>query len=483
MEHYGIWSLIPPVAAILLAIKTKQVYLSLIVGIWGGWVVISGGNVFTGTMNTIQGLVDVFKDDGNTRTILFSGLIGALLLFIQKSGGVNGFIAWLEKRINNYGEDGGKIRVQLMAWVTSVAIFVESNISVLTVGALYRPVFDKLKISREKLAYITDSGSSPSCIIIPFNAWGAFIMGLLMEQGFDRPFSTLVQSIPYNIYPLLALIIVPLIIIFKKDVGPMKRAEERTRNGEVLWPDAKPMISDEVTDTAVKEGVTPRAINMLLPIVTMVVAMPMVLYWTGFQAVETNASFVEIIGAGSGSTAVLTAVVVAILISMFIYKIQGIFGIREMADLTIKGVSEMIPLAVLMLLAFAISGVCKELNAGNFIAEVTSAWLSPGLLPFMLFLISGFIAFSTGTSWGTFGIMIAISIPMVNQIGGDPIMVIAAILGGGVFGDHCSPISDTTIISSMAAATDHIDHVKTQMPYALTIGAITALFYLVMGLT
>ena len=489
MHEYGFWSLLPPLVAIVLAIRTKQVFISLLFGIWMAWMIVNGGNPITGTMATIEALVDVFKDSGNTRTIMFSALVGALIIFIQKSGGVKGFILYLTEKMNQMEKRDNRILVQIFAWITGMLIFVESNISVLTVGTLYRPAFDDMKISREKLAYIADSSSAPSCIIIPFNAWGAFIMGLLLAQGFDNPFNIMMRSIPYNFYPFLAIIIVMLVIVLKRDIGPMKKAEKRVKEtGKLLEDDAQPMVSDALTAVDVKEGVIPRARNMIIPIITMVLMMPVMLIFTGWSSALENrpdASTLDqmlfAIGQGSGSTSVLTSVIVAIIVSMILYKTQKIFGIREMADLTMKGISEMMPLALLMLFAFAISAACKELHTGQYVAEITKSWLSPSMVPFVVFLVTGFIAFSTGTSWGTFGIMIAIAIPMAKTLGANEIMTVAAVLGGGVFGDHCSPISDTTIISSMAAATDHIDHVRTQLPYALIGGCVAALMYLILG--
>jgi Na+/H+ antiporter NhaC len=347
-----------------------------------------------------------------------------------------------------------------------------------------------MKISREKLAYISDSSSAPICILIPFNAWGAFIMGLLLVQGFEHPFATMIQSIAYNFYPILAIVLVFIIIITKKDYGPMRKAELRTINeGKLHWDNATPMISDELTSIEVKAGVTPKAINMVVPIATMVAMMPVMLVYTGWSSAMENAPdaslgqhILDAIGQGSGSTSVLVSVITAILVSIFFYRLQDIFKINEMVDLTMKGISGLMPLALLMLLAFAISAVCKELQTGIYVAEITKSWLSPGLVPFLVFLVSCFIAFSTGSSWGTFGIMIAIAIPMARVMDANEILTLAAVLGGGVFGDHCSPISDTTIIASMASATDHIDHVRTQAPYALFIGSITAIIYLIMGL-
>jgi len=492
MTEYGFLSLLPPVLAIILAIRTKQVFVSLLFGIWLGWVIINDFNLLTGSFDTIQALVDVFKDDGNTRTIMFSALVGALIIFIQRSGGVEGFIIKISKILEKQEQKkagNNRVIVQFLAWLTGVLIFVESNISVLTVGALYRPIFDKLKIPREKLAYIADSSSSPSSILIPFNAWGAFIMGLLLAQGFENPFATLLNAVLYNFYPILALGMVLVIIFTKKDFGPMAAAERRAKEeGKLLADDAQPMVSDELTEVTTKNGITPKAYNMVIPIAIMVLMMPIMLGYTGWEAAlenRPNASFFDkfffAVGQGSGSTSVLTSLIISLLYAMISYKIQGIMDLKEMIDLTLKGIAGMMPLALLMLFAFAIGAVCKELETGIYVAEVAKGWLSPSLVPFIVFIVSCFIAFSTGTSWGTFAIMIAIAVPMSQTMGANVHLAIAAALGGGVFGDHCSPISDTTILSSMASASDHIDHVKTQFPYALVCGGITAFLYLIIG--
>lgn len=486
-------SLLPPIIAILLAIRTKQVFISLLFGIWLGWIILHGGNLLTGSFATVQALVDVFQDEGNTRTILFCALVGALIVFIQKSGGVEGFIQvvnrWLEKRTAEK-KGNSRVTVQLLAWLTGILIFVESSISVLTVGALYRPIFDKMKIPREKLAYIADSSSAPACILMPFNAWGAFIMGLLLTQGFDNPFSMLFQSIAYNFYPILALLFALFIILTQKDFGAMQKAETRAETeGKLLADDAVPMMSSDITLLQTKTGVTPKAFNMIVPILVMVLMMPLMLIYTGWETAIgelPNAATAQIallaIGKGSGSTAVLMAVISSILISMLLYKIQGIFGIREMVDLSLEGITALLPLALLMILAFAIGAVCKELHTGLYIATLAKTWLSPAFVPAIVFVVSCVIAFSTGTSWGTFAIMISIAMPMAQTMEVNLHLALAAALGGGIFGDHCSPISDTTILSSMASASDHIDHVKTQMPYALIVGGVSLVLYLILGL-
>lgn len=487
--EYGFLSVLPPIVAIILALRTKQVYIALLFGIWFSWLIIKGWNPLDGTLAFIEGMVDVFQSKGNTRTIMFSALVGALLIFIQYSRGVEGFINLLNKRLVKLEQKKSgyaRMMVQILATLTGVLLFVETSISSLTVGTLYRPVFDKLKIPREKLAYIADSSSAPSSILIPFNAWGAFIMGLLLTQEIDKPFSVMMASIKYNFYPLLTIGLVFFIILSKKDFGLMKKAEQRTAaTGLLMNEKAKPMVSDEVTSYPPKEGIPARAYNMIVPLLVMVCMMPINLIYTGWNNVKESTSFLnhvsQSIGEGSGSSSVLYAVITAILVAIVMYFIQGILKPKEAVNLTLKGISELMPLALLMLLAFAIGDACKALDTGNYVANATESWLTPELLPAVVFIVSSFIAFSTGTSWGTFAIMLAISIPMANIHQADLTIVVAATLGGGIFGDHCSPISDTSIISSMASASDHIDHVKTQLPYALFGGVLSVLLYLFIG--
>jgi len=489
MEDIGLLSVLPPLVAIVLALLTRQVYISLVVGIWLGWLIMSDWNILGGSIATLEGFVDVFRDQGNTRTIMFSALVGALLIFIQYSGGVQGFILRIDRllqRLEKKGTGRSRVVVELLALATGVLLFIETSISSLTVGTLYRPVFDRLKIPREKLAYIADTSSAPSSILIPFNAWGAFIMGLLLTQGIESPLSTMLSAMVYNFYPMLALGMLFLVIVSRKDFGPMARAEKRTRDtGKLLNEGSRPMVSDEITSCEMKEGVKPRALNMIIPLLTMILMMIVSLAYTGWEKVEESSSFMnhltQAMGRGSGSSAVLYAVTSSILVSMVLYRAQGIMKIRKMIELILKGISELMPLALLMMLAFAISHVCNTLGTGIYVAGITEGWLSPQLLPAVVFVLSSFIAFSTGTSWGTFAIMISIALPMARIHDANIFLVIAATMGGGVFGDHCSPISDTSIISSMASASDHIDHVRTQLPYALFTGLLTTLIYLILG--
>jgi len=461
-------SVLPPLVAIVTAIITKQVYLSLFAGIWLGWSILDGGNLMAGLRDAIQACIDTFKDEGNTRVIAFSALVGALLAFTQRSGGVAGFIDWVTRK--GYVET--RRGAQLLAAFLGLGIFVESTITCLVSGAIARPLFDRFKISREKLAYICDATSAPVCILFPMNGWGAFILSILVAQKVDRPLSAFLSAVPLNFYALLAVLYVFYIAVSGRDWGPMARAERRAKEtGKVLRDGAEPLVSNEVLSLAPKEGLEPKARNMLVPMLTMLAMMPVGLWITG------NGNLMN----GSGSTSVLWAVMLACVVAGVMYMKQGFFSLNELMDLFFKGIGGLMPLALLMMFAFAIGDTCGELETGVYVAGLAEGLLSPSWVPVILFCLSGFIAFSTGTSWGTFAIMLPIAIPMVEILGTHLGLSIAAVLAGGVFGDHCSPISDTTIISSMASGSDHIDHVNTQLPYALLIAGLSSILFLAAG--
>ena len=467
MNEYGILSILPPVLAIFLAIRTKQVVFSLLVGIFFGWLIISEWNILDGFIATLQAIVDVFKGEGNTRTVIFTLLIGALIHLIRHAGGVDGFIYNIQKRLQATNHPGRTI--QVAAGLTGFLLFIESNISILTVGTAFRPLFDRFGIAKEKLAYLADSSSAPSCILFPLNAWGAYIMGLLLAYDHLDPFKALVFSIPFNFYPILTLVLVFYLAWTGKSYGPMKSFESSTNQ------------TSQHVESGPKEG---KARNMIIPLMVMVISMPVLLIYSGWEAGVDTSFFDQIwksIGNGSGSFAVMTAVIIALLFSAVYYGYQKLINLTSFFEVSVEGMKDMLVMALLMVLAFAIGDMCKALGTGIYVADVTSAWLSPAVAPVILFLTSCFVAFSTGTSWGTFAIMISIGVPLAQSVGLNPYLAIGAVLGGGVFGDHCSPISDTTLISSMATQSDHIDHVRTQLPYALFTGGIATVLYLVIG--
>ncbi len=465
--HYGWLSILPPLVAILLAIRSKQVFLSLFTGVFLGYTILAGGNPLTGVADALEACVQVFSDAGNTKVILFSCMVGALITFTQYSGGMEGFVRWVTRR----GWVTTRRQAGLLAFFTGMVVFVESSICVLVAGSVSRPLFDKLKVSREKLAYICDSTSAPKCILIPLNAWGAFIIGLLQEQHVGNPVQAFVASMPFNFYAIIAIALVLWTILSQKDLGPMAAAEKRVREGKIAADGAEPLVSQEVLAVQPKPGIPLRAVNMVLPIGVMVIMMPVGLLITG------HGNLMQ----GSGSTSVFWAVLMGLAVAAIAYRLQGLVTVREIMDQFMKGVGGLVSLAALMMLAFAIGATCRALGTGPYVAGLADAFITPKLVPALLFLISCGIAFATGTSWGTFAIMIPIAMPMVEPLGLHMGLTLAAVLGGGVFGDHCSPISDTTIISSMASACDHIDHVATQLPYALTAASVSLLCYAVLG--
>ena len=468
MTDYGFWSLIPPLLAIGLAIRTKQVVFSLTLGIFVGYLIIQGGNVFDGFLSTITAFVDVFQSKGNTRTIILTLIIGAMIQLIKYSGGINGFINWVQKRLS--GQKNFKGKIQATSALTGFLIFVESNISILTVGTIFRPLFDKHKIPREKLAYLADSSSAPSCVLFPLNAWGAYVMGLLLAFPTLDPFTTLIYSIPFNFYAILTLIFVFWLAFSGKEYGEMKKITEQKQS----LPEETPS-QDERTSSPM---------NMVVPIVAMVITMPFFLIYGGWDASITGGFTDKVwnsISNGSGSEAVLNACFTGFLIAAIMYFAQKMLTIKSFIDQSFKGMNDMVVMAVLMVLAFAIGNLCNELGTGIYVSRVTSSWLIPEVAPALIFIISSFIAFATGTSWGTFAIMISIGVPLSFAVDANIYLVIAAVLGGGVFGDHCSPISDTTLIASVASGCDHIDHVRTQLPYALFTGGLSILLYLIAG--
>jgi tetracycline resistance efflux pump len=466
--NYGWLSLLPPLIAIILAIKTREVIFSLLFGIYVGWLIIEEGNLLLGASSTIDILLKVVGEKGNVEVIAFSFLIGSLITVIQRSGGMEGFVRLVQVK----GVIKGRRSAGIFSFLIGIFVFIESNINALVIGTVSRPIFDRLKIPREKLAYICDATAAPVCILIPLNAWGAYIIAILYSQEVNDPFFHLLRSIPLNFYPIFALLILLSVILTGKDVGQMAEAEQRARTtGKLLRDGASPLISSEITALSPKEGVKPRALNMIVPVGVMVGMMPLSLYITGRGDIMK----------GSGSLSVLWSVAAALLVASLLYLTEGIFNLKELSSLILKGMGGMISLVAILVLAFGIGETCRSLGTGLFTASLVSKWLSGAFVPSLLFLTSCFISFSTGTSWGTFAILIPIGVPLVYAMGLDLPLALAAILGGGVFGDHASPISDTTLVSSMASACDHIDHVKTQLPYAFIAASAAFILYLILG--
>jgi Na+/H+ antiporter NhaC len=464
------YSILPPVLAIVLAIWTRQVLLSLFAGVWIGYTLLNGYNPLAGVAEGLEGMVNVFGDAGDARVLLFTLIIGSLIATIEHSGGVSGFVHFLESR--RWVHNGR--RAQILAWVIGLVVFIESNITLLVAGTVSRPLFDRYKVSREKLAYLIDSTSAPVCIMIPLNAWGAVVISLVAASGLENPLQIFIASIPYYLYPIAAILLSGLVVWGNINIGPMKKAETRTKQGLLLWPGAIPVV-----DVAAEQGQAgasseeiPSAAFMIVPILSMILMMPVALFITG------DGSLIE----GSGSVSILWSVTFAVAVAWIMILASRRSTITELTRIFMQGAGSLLPISAILLLALALGDVAGLLGTGDYVANLAGANIPVVFLAPLIFLTSSFIAFSIGSSWGTFAIMIPIAVPIAMNLGLPVPLFLGAAISGAVFGDHASPISDTTVVASMASATDHIDHVRTQLPYALLAAGISTIGFFALSL-
>ncbi len=454
-------TLVPALVAIIVVLWRKEVILALLLSLCSAELLIflqagqhaGAGLLLDGGIQTLERIVAVTQDGDNARILMFSLLVGGLLAYMRDSGGVSATVKLLvEKGIAKTPRQAG-----LLTFFISSVTFIESNLSSLTAGISSRGLFDKFKMSRARLAYIIDSTSAPICIIILLNGWGAYILGLLSTYSLgDNAVSVLIGSIPLNFYALFTLSAVLYTIITGKVYGPMRKAEQQ--------------LHTLAAHTEIDVSPT-RASYMLVPLFTLVASM------LGFMLMTGNGRLV----AGSGSQSVLYATTLACLVAYCMMLFSKRFKHQQLVDIGFKGMGELLPLVTIVLLSLALGSSLKMLGTGSFIASIVNDSLPLMLIPALLFLAGGLISFTTGTSWGTFAILIPIGMPMVELLGLPPSLVLAAILSGGVFGDHCSPISDSTAVSSVASGCDLLEHVKTQLPYALFCGALALLAFLAAG--
>jgi Na+/H+ antiporter NhaC len=464
-----VWtSVIPPLLAISLAIATRQVILSLSIGLWMGAWLLGSGNPLAAIPQAIDAVINVFTDPGDTRVLVFTLVIGGLIATIEKLGGVRGFIHLLQEKKWVTGPG----RAQWLAFGTGVVVFIESNITLLIAGAISRPLFDRYRVSREKLAYIIDATSAPICVLIPLNAWGAVIVSLLASSGIENPIDVFIGAILLNFYAIFAVLVCALVIWSDFDIGPMRAAQKRTMEGKFLWPNATPMVDPSLIEAGQSRQPQDSAKLMLLPVLALVLSMPLGLYVTG----EGDLT------AGSGSTSVLWAVLIALGVAWAIVLGSRRATLETLMQLFLKGAGGLLPVAMILLFSLALGDVANALGTGVFVAQLAQETIPSALLLPLLFLLSAFIAFSIGSSWGTFAIMIPLAMQIVAALDMNASVFLAAVLSGAVFGDHASPISDTTVVASMAAATDHIDHVRTQLPYALISAGLATVAFFVSGL-
>lgn len=448
-------SVLPPLVAIAVVLWRREVILALFLAVFTAEF-LQQSSLLSGIplagLFTLERIIAVFEDKDNARILVFSLMIGALLAYIRQSGGV---MAAVSSIINRGIARNGRHAALLTTGVGAV-VFVESNLSVLTAGIVSRGIFDRFGLSRAKLAYIIDSTSAPICILILLNAWGAYILVLLNSYELEATAAQVLWgTVPLNFYALVTLIIVVFTAWTGKYFGPLGRSEVKAQ------ADSSEDLQIDATHPA----------YMLIPLFVMVAGMVGFMLWTG-AGVMAN---------GSGSRSVLYAVSLACLVAYLMMLKSGRFTHIKLVKIGFEGMSELLPLVTIVLFSLALGASLKDLGTGTFIAGLVGEYLPLYLIVPMLFLAGALISFSTGTSWGTFAIMIPIGVPLIQAFGLPPSLVLAAILGGGIFGDHCSPISDTTVISSIASGCDLLEHVKTQLPYALVAGVITLLMYTVAG--
>ncbi|MDE0731582.1 MAG: transporter [Gammaproteobacteria bacterium] len=461
-DYLGPLSLIPASVAIILAFATRNTVFSLAVACLAG-VLVAG----EGLLGFPALLVGALGNEGFSWILLLEFFIGMLIAFFQRTGAILNFSLFIEQR------EMTRKKVQLIAWLMGMFVYFSDYFSPLFVGSTMRALSDRFKISREKLAYICDSTSAPVSILVPITGWAVLVAGLIIGMGpIDTPaeaMSVFIISIPFNIYPILAVIMVGLIASnILKDFGPMKVAEDRAMNeGKLVRDGAQPLMGDELTSIEPFPGIKTSLIwNFVFPVLLVIV------FAIGSVIITASAKPME-------------AFLFAAVMAGVVMRIQGV-PLHEITNTAMAGIKGIMPAVVILAFAYALNDLSAALNTAEYIISATESWLTPRVLPMLAFLITGFIAFSTGTSWGTYAIMIPISVPLAFNFSGDELSTvvyatIAAVAGGGVFGDHCSPLSDTSILASTGAASDHIDHVKTQLPYAAILGGISIMLYLLIG--
>jgi Na+/H+ antiporter NhaC len=448
----GWLSIMPPLVAIIYAIWRREVTIALLLAIFTASLIIVGGNPVFAFTDTVERIVGVFGSAYNTRILLFSLLIGGLIQLIKISGGVSAFVDWLTHKrwVNNQRKAG------LLPALLGSSIFIDTNMSVLTAGISSQALFDRYHMSRLRLAYIIDATCAPISVLILLNGWGAAILGYVQDTGVAKPVAVMLSSIGFNFYAIIALLIVFYTVLSTRVYGSMKTMEQNS----VLAEASEPLPQ------------ATKKCYMLWPLILMVTSILLFMYLTGDGDLRQ----------GSGSESVLWSVILATMLAFALLRFDAKKPSKELMQEVFKGMGHLLPLVALVLLAFALSSAMGDLKTGEFVAGAIGDYIPVWAVPALVFVLSGFISFTTGTSWGTFGILIPIAIPLAVTLGISPGLVLGAVLGGSVFGDHASPISDTTVIASLAAGCDLLDHVRTQLPYALVGGGLSVILYVLFGL-
>lgn len=509
MEHFGLWGIIPPVLTITLAFITKDVIVSLFLGIFSGCLIIAGGNPAAALMKVTDLLAGSLADGWNIRIFLFCALLGALVGMLSKTGAAQAFGVWMSKKLKSGTAS------QFATFLFGLIVFIDDYFNSLTVGTVMRPINDKHRVSRAKLAYILDSTAAPVCILAPVSSWVVTVMSIVKNsEGFDTlgmsDFEFFLRAVPYNLYALTTLLMIITVIFFKTDFGAMKTAETLARTTGMLWNEEKyGVISGDVPEERITRV---KPVDMLVPIVLLIVSaiafFPIVTLLNAIdgasitnvtQAAATMSLREAFINTDS-SYALFYAIIFTLCITYVYYLARRLMNLKEASEAVRNGIQSMIPALIILAMAWSIGKVIRAVPAegglglARYLSELVVRSNFPlQMIPGIVFVLSAVIAFATGTSWGTFGIMIPLIMPiavgLAQQAGlsaeaslNAVLICVSAVLGGAVFGDHASPISDTTILSSTGASCPYLEHVATQMPYALFVASCSLLGFIVGGI-
>lgn len=480
MTNYGWLSVLPPIIAIILALTTKEVISSLLVGILSGALIYSKGNVVGMVVTTFEIMGE--KMGGNANILIFLGLLGAIVVIVTKAGGSAAYGEWAVRKIRS--RRGAALATSALGCL----IFIDDYFNCLTVGTVMRPVTDKHRISRAKLAYLLDSTAAPICIIAPISSWGATIASYMQNEGLGNGMQAFVKTIPYNLYAILTLLMIVIVCVKKTDFGVMAKFEENAiKTGDVFSNSEKRV--EEESGLQGGKALRGKVKDLVIPILSLIVCTVLAMVYTGggFDEGFNLGKFAAAFGDCDASLSLVLGSFLALVITFLLYMPRKILTFQDFMSGITEGVKSMVPSFVILVLAWTIGGICSKdyLNIGGFVGNlVNDAQFPVFLLPAIIFIVAGFLGFATGTSWGTMALLIPIGAAITTPANTMHLVfpVMGAILAGAVYGDHISPISDTTILSSTGAGCNHIDHVSSQMGYATTVALCSVLGYLLVGI-
>ncbi|QNM07718.1 Na+/H+ antiporter NhaC family protein [Wansuia hejianensis] len=466
------WALVPPIIAIALALITKEVYSSLFIGILVGALLYSGFN-FEGTITHVfqDGIISVLSDSWNVGILIFLVILGTMVSLMNKAGGSAAFGRWASTKIKS------RVGAQLATIALGVLIFIDDYFNCLTVGSVMRPVTDKHQVSRAKLAYLIDATAAPVCIIAPISSWAAAVSGFV--EGEDG-LSLFINAIPFNFYALLTIVMMVGLVLMKADFGPMGVHERNAMKGDLYTTPDRPYEGTGSEQISSKGKV----IDLLLPIITLIICCVIGMLYTG--GFFSGAGFVEAFAGSDASVGLVLGSFFALVITLVFYMVRRVMSFNDCMGCIPEGFKAMVPAILILTFAWSLKAMTDSLGAAEYVAGVVraSAGGFMNFLPAIIFLIACGLAFATGTSWGTFGILIPIVVAAFQQSSYQMMIIsISACMAGAVCGDHCSPISDTTIMASAGAQCNHVNHVSTQLPYAVLVALISFVTYIVAGFT